>query len=267
LSEIEPSVEQQQLPADVEQLRVQIAAELRELDALYQPRIDAHIEALAEEVERVIEVHRRIANETDLELRADTRWSAIWELSGRCLAACRAVLHDLRGGFTSEAAGNLRALWEVSTLLFAVAFDQEEELLRRWLAGEWIRPWEAREAVGRRETLARPRMEEAGIEPPPGSTTEVGAEVYDFLSQTAHHRREGLRGSIQVDLREFAYGPHPDAEVRAHHLAGAGHLVETALMIVIDSLGAIIGREYVRDALPPMKERLQRVRDQFPLPE
>jgi hypothetical protein len=39
------------------------------------------------------------------------------------------------------------------------------------------------------------------------------------------------------------------------------------LIIVIDSLGDVIGREYVKDALEPMQQRLERVREEFPLPE
>jgi len=98
------------LPADAAELREQVAAEHQALDAVLQPPIDAHIDALAAEVDQLIEAHRVVADETDIELRAETRWSAIWELSGRCLAICRVVLHDLRGGFTSEAVGSMRSL-------------------------------------------------------------------------------------------------------------------------------------------------------------
>jgi hypothetical protein len=71
---------------------------------------------------------------------------------------------------------------------------------------------------------------------------------------------------VSTPLREFTYGPHPHAGVRAHHVAYAGELIETALLVVIDSLGDIIGREYVREAVPRMQARLERVREQFPLP-
>jgi hypothetical protein len=124
MCELEPEVQALELPGDVAELRERVAAEHQELDAVLQPRIDAHIEALAQEVGRIIEAHRRIADDTDLELQAETRWSAIWELSGRCLAICRVILHDLRGGFTSEAVGSLRSLWEASILLVAVALSR-----------------------------------------------------------------------------------------------------------------------------------------------
>jgi hypothetical protein len=266
VSDIEPPVEPRDLPPEVAELRGRAAEEHEWLDETAQPNIDARIEALAQEVEHVIDVHRQIADRTDLEIRADTRWSAIWELSCRCLAICRVVLHDLRGGFTSEAVGSLRTLFEAAELLGAVAFHAEEDLVRRWLAGEWIRPRDARQAMGRKAALAEQRMKSAGLEPPERGPVETGAEIYDLLSQPAHNRRGGSPETISVPLREFVYGPHPNAERRAHHLAYAEQLIETALLIVIDSLSDIIGREYANNALPAMQQRLEQARERFPLP-
>jgi hypothetical protein len=264
--EIEPPVRGRVLPEEVRELRRRIAEEHRELDAVLQPHIDLHIAALAASVDEVIGTHRNVADQTDLEIRSDTRWSAIWEMSGRCLAICRVVLHDLRGGFTSEAVGSMRTLFEATTLLGALAFHEEEDVLRRWLAGEWIRERQARDVVGRKEELARARMREAGIEPVGRPSTETGGEIYDLLSRPAHNRRWGFRETMSVDLREFTYGPHPNAEVRAHHVEYASQLIETALLVVIDSIGDIIGRDYVREALPRIQTRLERVRREFPLP-
>jgi hypothetical protein len=47
----------------------------------------------------------------------------------------------------------------------------------------------------------------------------------------------------------------------------ASQLIETALIIVIDALADVIGREFARDALGPMQQRPERVREEFPLPE
>jgi hypothetical protein len=254
------------LPQDVLELRGRVAEEHRELDAMLQPRLDAHVATLAASVDEVIRTHRNIADHSDIEIRSDTRWSAVWEMSGRCLAICRVVVHDLRGGFTSEAVGSVRTLFEATTILGAVAFHEEEDLLRRWLAGEWIREREAREVVGRKEELGRARMREAGIEPEGRPVTETGGEIYDLLSRPAHNRRGGFPETVSVDLREFTYGPHPNAEVRAHHVEYASQLIETALLVVIDSFGDIIGRDYVREALPRLQTRLERVRREFPLP-
>jgi len=217
----------------------------------------------------VIALHKFIGDSTDLEIGADTRWSAIWELSGRCLAICRVVLHDFRGGFTSEAIGSVRTLFEAAELLAAIAYHEEENALRRWLDREFIRPKTAREVVGRKEILAKQRMREAGIEPEGRGATEVSYELYDDLSKPAHNMRGGFPEAVSVPLREFTYGPHPNAEVRAHHLNYAEQFIEMTLIVVIVSLGDIVNRE--RDEvwadIGAMKERLERVRAEFPLPE
>jgi hypothetical protein len=154
-------------------------------------------------------------------------------------------------------------------LLTAVASSEEDELLRRWLADEdsrWVRPKEARDAVVRKEARAWKRMEEEGVEIPEASIEEVGRDIYDLLSRPAHHRRFGFPESRQVDLRVFAYGPHPSAEVRARHVNYAGELIEVALVHVIGGLNQILGGGYTEDALSPMMERLKQVREQYPLP-
>jgi hypothetical protein len=212
MADLHPKVTGRDLPAEVTELREARAIEEQELDEHWEPRIQAHITALTSEVERVIEMHRRVADLTDLELDAETRWSAIWLLSGRCLAICRVVLHDHRGGFASEAVGTLRSLWEAAMLLTALASSSEDDLLRRWLADEeWVRPSEAREAVVRKEARAHENMKAEGLEPPDESVKEAGRDIYDLLSRAAHHRRGGFPESRQTDLRVFAYGPHPSA--------------------------------------------------------
>jgi hypothetical protein len=269
MSELEPDVQPQDLAREIKELRERVAEEHRRLDADLQPHIDAHIEAHANEVDRVIALHKFIGDSTDLEIGADTRWSAIWELSGRCLAICRVVLNDFRAGFTSEAIGSVRTLFEAAELLTAIAYHEEENALRRWLDGEFIRPKTAREVVGRKETLARQRMKEAGMEPEGRAVSEVSYELYDDLSKPAHNMRGGFPEAVSVLLREFTYGPHPNAEVRAHHLSYAEQFIETTLIVVIVSLSDIMNREreQVWADIGAMKERLERVRVKFPLPE
>jgi hypothetical protein len=108
---------------------------------------------------------------------------------------------------------------------------------------------------------------EQGVEPVGRGVSELGSEIYDLLSQPAHHRREGFPETVSVDLREFTYGPHPNAEVRARQVDYASQLIETALIIVIDALADVVGRGFARDALGPMQQRPERVREVFPLPD
>jgi hypothetical protein len=266
LPELEPPVQARDLPAEVAALRREVVEAHRYLNTVLQPKIDGHISAYRYAIDVVIAIHRDIGDSTDIDIRAPTRWSAIWELSGRCLAICQVVMHDVEGGFTSEAVGSLRALFEATALLGAVTFHEEDDAVRRWLDGDSIRPKEARAAMGRKEQLALGRMREAGIEPTRRGPGEVGGQIYDLLSAPAHHRRNGFPETVSADLREFTYGPHPNAEVRAQYVAYAGELIETALLVVIDSSGGIIGRDAVRDALPAMQRGLERVREEYPLP-
>lgn len=127
MCELEPQVQARELPDDVAELRRRVAADHEALDAIYQPLIDAHIAVYADAVEEVIYGHRNLADQTDLAIRVDTRWSAMWELGGRCLAISRVVLHDLRGGFTSDSVGTLRTLYEATILLGAVAFHEDRK--------------------------------------------------------------------------------------------------------------------------------------------
>ncbi len=258
--DLEPPVQARPLPVDVVRLRQLADAQAAYFDAEFQPRIDAHIAVYQAGVSALIETHQRLADETDLELGADTRWAATWEMSGRCLAISNALLHDLRGGFASEAIGTLRALHEASQLLSALSFHEEEVVVRRWLAGEYIRPREAREVQGRKQALADERMRAAGIEPEVGDVVELGRDLYSLLSEGSHHQRSVMPESVSIPLRRFAYGPHPDARNRASHVEYAGHLLEEVFMIVGDAFADLLGRDYYVHNIRPLIDAMDRIR-------
>jgi len=107
-NQFEPSVQARELENDVAQLRRLAIDQLGREDGEITPRIVAHLDVYERGVESLIEMHRAVADETDVDLGAETRWTAIWELAGRCIGISRVLLHDLRGGFASEAIGTLR---------------------------------------------------------------------------------------------------------------------------------------------------------------
>lgn len=263
-SALEPLVSRRELPVEVRALRDLAAADFARREAQLQLSIDAHIAAYTEAVERLISTHRAIASGTDLVIGADTRWSAIWELAGRCLSECRLLLHHLRGGFALEASSNVRAMFEAMYLLGAVAFHGEEAILRRWLAGKHVRPNKARAVMATKQALARKRMKERGIEPD-GDVVATGEWLYRHFSDSAHHRRGPITASIALERREFAYGPHPDAAVRGREVVHAGHMIETALMVVADALADVVGREGLAEVLAEQAAKLERVRKAHPL--
>lgn len=94
----------------------------------------------------------------------------------------------------------MRALHEAVQLLNAISFHLEEDAVRRWLAGAWIRPAEAREIQGRKQALADERMRELGMEPEGGDLVQLGRDLYGSLSESAHHQRGGFRESVAPAL-------------------------------------------------------------------
>src|SRR5664280_399751 len=90
---LEPSIRDSQLPIEVVALREIADAEATHLDVELQSRIDGHITVYQEVVNTMIAAHRVLADGTDIELGADTRWAAMWEMGGRCLAISNVLLH------------------------------------------------------------------------------------------------------------------------------------------------------------------------------
>ena len=260
MSAFDPPVNRRDLPDQTLYLRELAAIQLGENADEIQERIDAHLRVYTGVIDSLVRTHEEIADRSDIDLEAETRWVVLWELGGRCLSVARVLLHDLRGGFASEAVGTLRGLHEAIQLLAALAFHLEEDAARRWLAGEWIRPKEARRIQGRKQAFAAERMAEAGIEPEGGDLVELGQEIYGPLSESAHHRRGGFRESVSAPLRKFAYGPHPDPTTRAAWVDYAGELLEEVVIVVGDAFNDIVAGDYMQEYVGPLKARLADVR-------
>jgi hypothetical protein len=261
----EPQLGRRDLPAETIRLRDLADEQMALITVEIQEGIDAHLAAYRHVVDSLIHTHEEIAERSDIDLEAETRWVATWELSGRCLAVSRVLLHDLQGGFAAEAVGTLRALHEAVQLLSALAFHLEDDAARCWLAGEWIRPKDARKIQGRKQELALERMAEAGIEPEGGDIMALGQEIYSHMSESAHHQRGGFRESVAVALRRFAYGPHPDPTVRAAWVDYAGELLEEVTLVVGDAFADMVGREYMLEYVRPLQASLVAVRESYPL--
>jgi hypothetical protein len=261
-ADLEPVISQQDLPIEVRAVRDLAAAEFAKSELDLQVLIDLHIDAYEKAVERLVSTHASIASGTDLIIGSDTRWSAIWELSGRCLTECRLLIHALRAGFSVEASSNVRAMFEAMYLLAAVEFD--DATARRWLAGDDVRPKKARAVMATRQALARERMKEQGVQVM-GDVVATGEWLYKHFSDSAHHRRGAITASISLERREFAYGPHPDPAKRGCAVDHAGELIETALIVVIGSLAHIVGPDGLSDALAEQAAVLEQLRTTQPL--
>ena len=265
-NDFEPSLHETQLSAEVADRRLESAAQDRADAAELQPLIDGHLKVYEDAVDAMISEHRRLVDESDVDLTAETRWVAIWELSGRCLGISKLIIFEMRGGFASEAVGTMRTLHEAVHLVSAVAFSQDEDVARRWLAGEWVRPREAREALGKQAKYTHELMREAGVEPVGGTPVdELARQIYDVLSKPAHHIRGGFDESLSIPLRVFVCGPHPNFRTRAAHVAYAGELIEEAVLTVGGALGTIFGHGYFAEQAKPLIESFEHVRNLMPV--
>src|SRR5207245_1651314 len=97
-------------------------------------------------------VEQWVADQSDLDLAADTRQVAVWLMSGRLIALGRAAIALLRAGYGAEVAPTLRVMHETSRVLHAVTDRGEADLLERWLADDdqrHVRPKHARKALDR----------------------------------------------------------------------------------------------------------------------
>jgi hypothetical protein len=239
------------------------AAAMKPVEKVLQPRLDGHLQAYRLAVEPLVDFHRKLVEETDLDLAAETRWVAIWEMSGRCLALAKALIDQLSQGWGPETVGVARVLHEGANLL--MTFVESEEVGHRWREGEHVRPGEARNLVATsyQEDLER-IVAELGIEVD-ANMRQIQNEVYRRLSQGAHNDRPGFADSIARDLREFAYGPHPDPRVRALYVEFGGELIEQIVMEVGHALGRIYGDGFYIREVQPLVHAIHAVREQMPI--
>jgi hypothetical protein len=125
VGDFEVELHGEELAADVVAARQEAAAADELIAAILQPRFDGHILASQTAIDALIDAHRQIVDRTDLDLDAETRPLAVWELAGRCLALATALLDQLRLGYGPETVGTMRVLHEAVNLLM-VAVDEEE---------------------------------------------------------------------------------------------------------------------------------------------
>ena len=82
--------------------RLENAAAEAGLTELLQSRLEGNLAACQHAVDVLIEHDRRIAERSDIDLEAQTRWVALWELSSRCLSVANLLLDELRLGYTGD---------------------------------------------------------------------------------------------------------------------------------------------------------------------
>jgi hypothetical protein len=130
------------------------------LEAQIQPRIDGHLVTYDGVLDELAQAHALIADTMDFGFRGQTRWAAVWELSGRCIALSRCAMAQLRAGFASETVPTLRSIHEATGLLSLVRGPGQTKLLRRWLNDEELGAQKVRSAVNQLEKPMLAEMRE-----------------------------------------------------------------------------------------------------------
>jgi hypothetical protein len=245
----------------VAQARLVAASQRARLEAEIQPRIDGHLLIYDAILDELVDAHTRVADSKDFGFLGQTRWAAVWELSGRCIALTRCVMAQLRAGFGSEAAPTLRSIHEATELLILVRGTRDGRLLRRWLDGEQIGAQKVRGAVHR---LHRTELRASGVDV---TAQHAHSKVrYDALSEAAHNTRSGFSDSISPELQAFAYGPHPDLVIRAVNVNHGGEVLEGVANTVGWILGTtFLGFEFLTETIIPIQERLKAIRTAMPI--
>jgi hypothetical protein len=256
-----------QLPDEVVRLREDAEeVDKRRLEVLH-PRIDGHLHTYETITETLAKEHQRIAEAMDFGLGAETRWTAVWEMSGRCIALCNCAIAQLRAGFGAEVVPTLRAIHEAGQLLSVLAGPDEWDVLKKWLTDGYISAAKARAAEDRINKPVIAELKKLGIElhgnPEP---KDLGKQIYDVLSKPAHNMRIALRESLSVPLRRYSYGPHPDPTFRAVNVEYTGQLLEEITMRVGGALGIrFLGKEWYDGTVKPLVAALEAIRREMPL--
>lgn len=266
MTDLDVPMSEQSLPPEVVAARKDFLDINARNTQLLAPAVDTHLTAYRVALAELEEAHSYVADGTDLELIGATRQSALWLMSGRCIAQARAVLHLLEGGFGNETPALLRQLHESLRLLDALAADGEDPLVRKWLANKWVKPAEASAAVDRHQQRMREDMVRQGIRPPANVTKDFDRE-YGHLSEFAHNRRHRIIKTVSVQQRTMPIGPHPDVRHRAGTLAQAGvHLFGT-VTTVGHALALLLGKEWFALRFNPTFHALHELAMATPLPE
>lgn len=234
---------------------------LEELIELHLTCYDAAL-ALAE----LAEAHRRISDETALELDGRSRDSAMWLITGRCLGLGRAAHRLAVDGYVLEVVPVLRSMHEAARLLAVFDFAGEEDLEHRWLRDKSVGRGDIMAAQRRQEAAMRVEMIKAGVAPP-GETTSYFEKQFGRWSEIAHHRRRHLLNQVSVPNRHMPIGPHPDWRVRAVTVDHFGWYVLELVSTCGSALAQLRGPTWTRHRFQPTWRALMDFKDRIPLGE
>jgi hypothetical protein len=231
--------------------------------------ITQHLETCGAAIDHLCAAHAALAQAAGEILAEESAWTAIWEMTGRCLSLSRAFLDQLSHGFVLESLVTARAIHEACMLVavFVSENDTADPLWPRWLRDEWIPPSTVQKRYDRIEARLQEQMRARGIQPL-GRLRDPAARLYDALSAAAHSRRSGVASAVSPGLpRTFAYGPHPGLQTRASHVSYGTTLIIHVVQGVGNALTAAVpdGAEFNAETVQPLLDQLRGLYEGLPL--
>ena len=267
--DLQPRVSSRSLPSDVRRARADAQEADRTMEAVVAARVTGHVAAYGMAVDVVEALHQRIADETDCDLTADTRWAAIWQLAGRSIGYARAVIVLANAGVGDEALPTARAMHECVRLLDVVTYNDDRQLLARWLVdddGSYVRAGDARNAIESNEEKLAEMMIVAGEQRIP-NTRHLSDELYHRMSVVTHNRRQATQPAVAGPLRSMARGDRRPLEHAAAVLS-LGTIVEEAVTLTGGALAVFLGSrrdDWIKGTLRTTLATFEAVRRQQPL--
>ncbi len=235
--QLNPRVTARRLPQRIARNRVEQAARDAADRARLERPIAAHLTARRLALDALAHAHQALADGSDLDLTGRSRPAAVWQMAGRCIGIARALISLIDQGFSAEVLHLGRALHEASRLLSALGNPDEDELLCKWLDGDYVSPGVVRGAEQRyEERLAAAMIAEGKQELP--RTGPVTKHIYAKMSEAAHHQRAAVEGEVAPLLRTMPRGPDPTWERRAT----AASVMLSVVGEGIDAAGEAIAR-------------------------
>lgn len=253
-----------ELPTSATRARTEAASESDRLERILRPRIDGHLLAYEGVLAELVQHHRSVGETIAFGMGDKNRWTAVWEMSGRCLGLCGALLVQLRAGYASETVPTMRCIHEAAQLASVLNGPGEERMLRRWLADEYLGAQQVREAERRIQRRFREQLAAFGI--PVGEDFSAAREIYDILSKPAHNVRIGFAESLSVPQLLFVCGPHPYPIQRAVHVCFGGLLlVEVAQRIGLIFAVRFLGNGFYSETIVPIVDSINVLHAAMPI--
>jgi hypothetical protein len=225
-----------------------------------RPPIDAHVDAVLANCRIALNAlaaqHAFLADHTDLDFDADTRWAARWRLAGAAIAYANALVDLSDRGHVDTALPTSRTLHATLGVLGVVNDDAERTILRRWLDDQEVQPKKVRAAAERQAQRVAADAAQHGVELDVTRVKDMMEQMYGTLSDVSHVRRSGIRSLASAPLQRAIYGRHPDPSPRAAGAASTVLSVEATIIGVVDVLAAFYGGTYYATVIKPIQDGL-----------